>query len=271
MKKLVLSLFILIIAMSNLSSQEKEPVLLIETNFGNIKVKLYNETPLHRDNFLKLVKEGFYKDLLFHRVVDHFMIQGGDPNSRNASDTTRLGAGDPAYRIPAEIKSPQLFHKKGALAAARTGNDVNPEKESSSSQFFIVTGKKYSDKDLTNMEKPKFEKARQDIYNNLQVEYKTTIKEYYSSGDLDGLGTFRQGLYAKAEEEALKVSPVFTENQRAAYKEIGGTPFLDGEYTVFGEVVEGLDIVDKIQKVKVNKQTDRPIENVKMNITILEE
>lgn len=256
--------------MTNINSQEKESVVLIETDLGNVKVKLYNETPQHRDNFLKLVKDGFYKDLLFHRVIKDFMIQGGDPNSREASDSTKLGSGDLDYRIPAEIVYPQYFHKKGALAAARTGNEVNPEKESSSSQFYIVTGKTFSDKDLNKMESEKLERSKQKIYNSLQAENKDKIKEFYSSGDMDGLATFRQGLYAKAGEEAIAENPGFTSEQREAYKTLGGAPHLDKEYTVFGEVVEGLDVIDNIQKVKTNKD-DRPAENIKMNILILEE
>ncbi len=269
MKKLFLLLFILIATMNTMNSQEKEPMVLIETEFGNIKVKLYNETPLHRDNFLKLVKEGFYKDLLFHRVIKDFMIQGGDPSSRNQSDSTKLGTGDLDYKIPAEIVFPQYFHKKGALAAARTRNDVNPEKESSATQFYIVTGKKYSDKDMTKMETEKIERATQKVYNQLQADNKAKIKEFYSSGDLDGLAAFRQGLYAKAKEDSASENPVFTPEQRAAYSQMGGAPHLDGEYTVFGEVVDGWDVMDKIQKEKT-AANDRPEKNIKMNIVVVE-
>lgn len=268
MRKLFLFIFILFISMSSyINSQEKEAVVMIETDFGNIKLKLYNETPTHRDNFLKLVKEGFYKDLLFHRIVEDFMIQGGNPKTR----LTGVDTLDLDYTIPAEFKFPELYHKKGALAAARTGNNVNPSKASSGSQFYIVTGKKYSDKDLEKLERPKFERARQDIYNELQAENKERIKEYYSSGDLDGLAAFRQGLYAEAEKKALEETIIYSPEQRQIYKEIGGAPHLDGEYTVFGEVIEGLDVVNKIQKVKTDKKNDRPKEPVKMNIVVLEE
>lgn len=270
MKKKFSLLFILIAIMTNINAQEKEPLVLIETDYGNIKVKLYNETPLHRDNFLKLANEGFYKDLLFHRVIKDFMIQGGDPQSRNASDSISLGAGDLKYTIPAEIVYPKYFHKKGALAAARTGNEVNPERESSSTQFYIVTGKKYSDKELTKMENAKVEQAKQRIYNSLQSENKSKIKEFYSSSDLDGLAAFRQGLYTQAEAEAIAKNPAFTSEEREAYKNLGGSPHLDGEYTVFGEVVEGLDVLDKIQKVKTGAN-DRPQENIKMNVVVIEE
>lgn len=267
MRKLILFIFILFTYMNNIHSQEKEPVVIIETDFGNIKVKLYNETPQHRDNFLKLVKEGFYKDLQFHRIIENFMIQGGNPGTRlSGTDTIELD-----YTIPAEFEFPRLYHKKGALSAARTGNNVNPSKASDASQFFIVTGKKYSAKDLDRLEKPKFERARQDIYNNLQAEHKETIKQFYSSGDLEGLAAFRQGLYNEAEKQATEITVIYTPEQREMYKEMGGTPHLDGEYTVFGEVTEGMDVVEKIQKVKTHKENDRPREPVKMNIVMIEE
>jgi cyclophilin family peptidyl-prolyl cis-trans isomerase len=269
MKKIIL-VFILLLTMSNIQSQEKEAIVALQTEFGTLKIKLYKDTPLHKANFLKLVSEGFYTDLLFHRVIEHFMVQGGDPDSKNASDTTRLGTGDLGYTVPAEIVYPAHFHKRGALAAARTGNDANPEKASSASQFYIVTGKKYSEKNLSSIEKPKFERFVQDAYNKLQAESKATIKGFYSSGDLDGLAAFRQGLYKQAEEAATLQNLQFTPEQRLAYTQQGGAPHLDGEYTVFGEVIEGLDVLDKLEKVKVNKN-DRPVNNVKMNIMQIED
>lgn len=269
MKKIFLLLFLVMTTLNTIQSQEKEPVVLIRTQYGDMRFRLYNETPLHRDNFVKLVKEEFYKDLLFHRVIKDFMIQGGDPNSRAASDTTHLGKGGPGYTIPAEIHYPQIFHKKGSLAAARTGNDSNPNKESSGSQFYIVVGKKYSDKDLRKMEDERIERARQTKYNDLQAENKAAIKEFYSSGDLDGLATFRQGLYTKASETAEAEFPRYSEQEREAYKN-GGTPHLNGEYTVFGEMIDGWDVLDKLQKVKTNSN-DRPVDNLKMDIILIEE
>lgn len=262
MKKTTLILFF-IMTISALSSQEKN--IQIETKFGNIKLKLYDETPLHRDNFIKLVEEHFYDGLLFHRIIENFMIQGGDPQSRPTSDGTKAGSDKLEYTIPAEIIYPQYFHKKGALAAARIGDSANPEKASSASQFYIVTGKKYSDKDLIKMENSRLEQLKQSIYNNLQSENKSKIKEFYSNGDLDGLASFRQGLYAQAEEQARNSGILFTEEQKRVYKEIGGAPMLDKEYTVFGEIIEGFDVIDKIQKVKTNKN-DRPEEDIKMKI-----
>ena len=188
--------------------------IAIETNFGTMKLKLYNSTPKHRDNILKLAKEGFYDDLLFHRVIDGFMVQGGDPNSRGAKANTRLGSGGPGYLVDHEIGA---VHVKGALAAARTNN---PKKQSSGSQFYIVHGKEVTEKMLN------------------QLESRNKIK--------------------------------YTAEQRAAYIEMGGTPFLDAQYTVYGEIVEGMDVLDKIAAVKT-KPGDRPASNVSMKIRVIKE
>lgn len=255
-----------------MKSQEKEPIVQIETSYGNIKIKLYNETPKHRDNFLKLTREGFYKDLLFHRVIKDFMIQGGDPDSRTASDTTFLGNGDLEYMIDAEFRTPEIYHKKGALAAARIGDDVNPDKKSSASQFYIVMGQTFTDSALQALEKTRFERLKQDILKNLQAANADTVKELYRTGDRAALAEFRAKLQTQAEKEAdaRKSEILFTPEQRETYKTIGGVPRLDGSYTVYGEVTEGFDVVDKIQNVATNNH-DRPLENIKMNITLLEE
>lgn len=190
----------------------------VKTSRGNIVIQLLNETPQHRDNFKKLVDEGFYDSLLFHRVINNFMIQGGDPDSRHASDTETLGNGGPSYRVPAEIKvENNIFHEKGALGAAR---DNNPEKASSGSQFYIVQGK------------------------------------IFSSEGLDSLETLRM--------KGVK----FSDKQRNAYTTIGGTPHLDGNYTVFGRTIKGLNIVDEIARVSTN-DLDRPIQNELFSIRML--
>ncbi len=186
----------------------------ISTSYGDMIVKLYNETPLHRDNFLKLTKEKFFDSLLFHRVIKGFMIQGGDPQSKNASPSQMLGGGDNGYTIPAEF-SPKLYHKKGALAAART---ENPEKKSSGCQFYIVQGKPLSDAELD------------------MIQQRNNI--------------------------------TYTAEQRNTYKTAGGTAFLDMNYTVFGEVVSGLDVLDKIAAVQT-QPGDRPTQDVRMKITLV--
>ncbi len=192
-------------------------LVLIETPYGDMEVELYDETPKHRDNFIKLAEKGFYDGLLFHRVIDGFMIQGGDPNSKNAPKDKRLGSGGPGYQIDAEF-NPDLIHLKGALSAARMGDNVNPEKKSSGSQFFIVQGSKLTDAQLKQIEQ-------------------------------------RKGIH-------------YTEKQKKEYKQIGGTPFLDGDYTVFGRVISGLDVIDKIAKVKKNR-ADRPVEDIWMKIKVI--
>lgn len=222
----VIALFTLVSCGSLKMGGKKEQKVLITTTEGDIKLKLYNETPLHRDNFRKLVKSKFYDGLLFHRVIDEFMIQGGDPESKAAEAGMVLGNGDVGYRIPAEFRTPNLYHKKGALAAARTGDNVNPEKESSGCQFYIVVGKTFNDQQLDAMQRDK-------------------TARYARLGDGDNLRY------------------LFSEEARNNYKTIGGTPHLDGNYTVFGEVLEGLEIVEKISKVDTDR-ADRPLEDVRI-------
>ena len=191
----------------------------MQTNMGDIIIALYDETPIHRDNFKKLVGEGVYDSLLFHRVIADFMIQGGDPTSKNAGKGELLGEGDMGYLLDAEFRTPEIYHKRGAVAMAREGDSTNPERKSSSSQFYIVTGKVLNDAQLDHMQE------RLDEYTDGRVK--------------------------------------LTEEMRNTYKTIGGTPHLDGHYTIFGEVVEGMDVVDKIQHVKVD-QYDRPEEDVRI-------
>ena len=246
-----------------MENQQAETLVMMHTSVGDIKLKLYNGTPQHRDNFIKLVKEGQYNGLLFHRVIKDFMIQGGDVTSKDAPMNKQLGAGDLGYTVPAEFNYPEYFHKKGALCAARTGDEVNPERASSASQFYIVTGKVYKDNELKQMEKQMENQLKQSIFNRLQTENKAKIMELYRSGDKQELAILRDTLIGKTELEAekrkdeAKLSP----EVREVYKTIGGVPFLDNQYTVYGEVVEGLDTVDAIQNAKTNKQ-DRPTENI---------
>lgn len=246
-----------------MGTQTNETQVLMKTSLGDIKLKLYNETPKHRDNFIKLVKEGTYNGLLFHRVIKEFMIQGGDVTSKDAPMSKQLGAGDVGYTVPAEFVYPKYFHKKGALSAARTGDEVNPERESSASQFYIVTGKIYSDAELSQMEKQKEGRLKQSIFARLQKENMAKIKAAYQSGDKAELAIIRDTLVGKTELEAekRKEEAKLTAEQREVYTTLGGVPFLDNEYTVFGEVLEGFDILDVIQNVETNRQ-DRPLENV---------
>lgn len=235
----------------------------LETTLGNITVKLYNETPKHRDNFIKLVKEGVYDSLLFHRVIKNFMIQAGDPDSKNANDTASLGYGDVGYTVPAEF-NPALFHKKGALAAARQGDDVNPEKASSGSQFYIVTGKKYSQAQLINMENQINEARLDTAFNVLARKHMKEIYKMRKAGDNEGLLELQDTLEAQARAEVAKEPRFrFTKQQIDAYTTLGGTPHLDGNYTVFGEVVDGMNVVDQIETAKTNG-ADRPLTNIRI-------
>lgn len=243
---------------------DKETLVKIETTAGNIKVKLYNETPKHRDNFIKLVEDGAYEGTLFHRVIKDFMIQAGDPDSKNAPKGKMLGAGDVGYTIPAEFVYPKYFHKKGALSAARQSDNVNPKKESSGCQFYIVTGKVYNDSTLLSMESQMNENRVNVIFNTLAQKHMKEIYKLRKSNDENGLYDLQEKLFAQAQELADKEPDFhFTPEQIEAYTTVGGTPHLDGEYTVFGEVVEGIDIVDKIQQVKTDR-SDRPEEDVKI-------
>lgn len=246
-----------------MAEKAPETIVLMHTTKGDIKLKLYNETPRHRDNFIQLVKNGQYEGLLFHRVIKDFMIQGGDVTSKNAPMNKSLGTGDLGYTIPAEFVYPKYFHKKGALCAARTGDEVNPEKASSASQFYIVTGKVYRESDLKQIEKQLENALKQSIFARLQAEYRPKIMELYRSGNKEELAILRDTLIGKTELEAerRKDETKLTEEQKKTYTTIGGVPFLDNQYTVYGEVIEGLETVDAIQNAKTNKQ-DRPTENI---------
>jgi cyclophilin family peptidyl-prolyl cis-trans isomerase len=243
----------------------------IETSLGTMLVTLYEETPLHRDNFIKLAQEGFYDDLLFHRVIKNFMVQTGDPESKNADRHKHLGAGGPGYTIPAEIVFPQLFHKRGALAAARQSDEVNPEKTSSGSQFYIVQGQPMSDEELDQFENSSRYAKEKEIFQQIANTMRDQIVVLQKANDTDGLNALRDSIYEETQKKVNEMDPFhFTPEQREAYKTFGGTSFLDGNYTVFGEVIEGLDVIDKISEVKTDSH-DRPQDDIKIiRVTINE-
>lgn len=211
-------LFFLLLLLALPASGQSRHVLL-ETTEGNIRIALSDLTPVHRDNFIRLVSEHFYDSLLFHRVIKGFMIQAGDPNSRHAEPGTLLGEGDTKYTLEPEFRTPQLFHRRGMVAMAREGDEVNPARRSSGCQFYIVWGKTFSSKDLENIQ--------------LRLDTLT--------------------------DNTVKMTP----DMFQTYKRIGGTPHLDGQYTVFGEVVEGLDVVERIQRVFTDDY-DRPVDDVRI-------
>lgn len=241
----------------------------ISTELGDIVVRLYDQTPLHRDNILKLAKEGFYNGTLFHRVIKEFMIQGGDPDSKGAPKGKSLGAGDAGYTLPAEI-CPELFHKRGALAAARQGDQVNPERRSSGCQFYIVWGKTYNAGQMAQLSKQMEMQAAQGVFNSLVQEHRSEIMQMRRDRDQAALMALQEELEAQTmaivKEKGLgKMS----EEQKTAYTTIGGTPFLDGQYTVYGEVESGLEIVEKIQNASTDSN-DRPLEDITMTVSVVE-
>lgn len=239
--------------------QGKETIVDLETTMGPIKIKLYDDTPQHRDNFVKLVKEGFYDGVLFHRVINDFMVQTGDPDSKEAQPGQMLGGGDPGYTLPAEIIYPKHYHKYGALAAARTGDNVNPERRSSSSQFYIVTGRKASQMELDRMAERAVVGERQELFRKLFEQNKDSIKAMGDRGDRKAMMELRQQMIDSV-EKSVPARPL-PQEMAQDYLTLGGTPHLDNQYTVFGEVVSGMETVEKIQKVETDGN-DRPKEDV---------
>lgn len=240
----------------------------IQTTLGDITVRLYDETPLHRDNFVKLAKEGYYDGTLFHRVIKDFMIQGGDPDSKGAPAGKMLGVGGPDYTIEAEIKS-GLYHKRGALAAARQGDEVNPERRSSGSQFYIVWGQVYNEGQLRQFSKQMEMQQMQAVFNALAKEHHDEIMQMRRERNRAGLQELQEKLAAEAEAQVKAQGAGMTDEQRAIYSTVGGTPHLDGQYTVFGEVEEGLDIVEMIQQTKTARG-DRPVDDIEMRVVVME-
>ena len=249
---------------------EKRTQVKIETTMGDIVVELYNETPKHRDNFIKLAKEGVYDSTLFHRVIRNFMIQAGDPESKTANDTAMLGGGDVGYTVPAEFV-PKFFHKKGALAAARMGDDLNPNRESSGCQFYIVTGRKFREAQLLDMAGQKNNARVDEIFNELARKHMKEIYKLRKAGDNEALLELQDSLEAQAYAQYKEEEPfMFTPEQLTAYSTVGGAPHLDGAYTVFGQVVSGIETVEKIELTKTGK-ADRPVENVRiLKATVIE-
>lgn len=255
---------------SLLQSKKTKSMILLTTSMGNMEVVLYDETPAHRDNMLKLVAEGFYTDLLFHRVIADFMIQTGDPQSKGASQGKMLGDGGPGYTVPAEFH-PHLIHKRGALAAARLGDQQNPRKASSGSQFYIVQGRTYSEEELKMIENQRIEKKTYELISAyIQKSENTELRNEIIALERS---RNREEFQKKIEEvkQMLKSDIAELEKYRyspehiSIYTTIGGTPFLDYEYSVFGEVVSGLEIIENISKVPTKQ--DRPVTDVTITIT----
>ncbi|MFW5753329.1 MAG: peptidylprolyl isomerase [Marinilabiliaceae bacterium] len=270
-KSVLFSLFFLVSTFLTSSCEEKTKKVLVKTPYGDMKIKLYEDTPEHRENFLKLAEEGFYDDLLFHRVIEGFMVQGGDPDSRDAGENEQLGSGGPGYKLPAEIHYPEHYHKKGALSAARQGDQANPERESSGSQFYIVQGKTYTEEELDQLEEQLGQRQIQSRMFELLEPHRDSLMAMQNRGNREGF----KSLVDEVEQEAMEemgdsAKFTFTEEIRETYTTIGGTPMLDGSYTVFGEVEEGLSVIDSIAGVATN-DADRPLEDVPMEVEVIEE
>lgn len=252
------------ITMTDNDTTLKDATVEVATTVGNFTILLYGDTPKHRENFLKLVKEGFYNGTLFHRVIKDFMIQAGDPDSRNAAPGQRLGAGGPGYKIDAEIKFPKHFHKRYALAAARQGDQVNPMKQSSGSQFYVVTGNKMTEGQMLQLQQQLENKQKQSIFNQMALEHRDSIISMQQRGDFEGLRSLQDSLIKQTEEKAKGLpNATITDEMKTAYTTVGGAPHLDGEYTVFGEVIKGMDTIDKIEKAETDK-ADRPNDDIKI-------
>jgi cyclophilin family peptidyl-prolyl cis-trans isomerase len=253
-------------------SQKKDFVITIKTSYGEMIAILYDETPKHKANFIKLAKEHYFDSLLFHRVIAGFMIQGGDPNSKKAKPGEGLGMGGPGYMVDAEF-NPKLFHKKGALAAARTGGPSNPGKASSGSQFYIVQGTVLtgSAADEMKVDQNKLKQGLQQFLGKPEnVILRDSLSKLYSMDSKDAFNKKIFSLIPQIEKgTGIKIMKDTSPEMVKAYTTIGGVPFLDGDYTVFGEVIKGLDVIDKIAMVKKDG-ADRPTEDVRMFVTVKE-
>lgn len=254
-------------------NNKKEQIVTIKTKYGDMVAILYDETPKHKENFLKLAKAKFYDSLLFHRVIQDFMIQGGDPDSKKALADQPLGRGGPGYTVEAEF-NPKFFHEKGALSAARLGGQMNPTKASSGSQFYIVQGKKITEEELTQLElnirnTRKSEYLREIIMMPKHESLRALINEKQQAQDGQWLNSF----FEKSDTLIQKEKPGYTSfsfspQQKEAYSKIGGSPFLDGDYTVFGKVIKGLEVIDKIAEQP--KTGERPTEDIRMFVSVAE-
>ena len=259
MKSSVINACLLSCALFLCNCSAKVPAkVVIITNFGEIELELYDQTPQHRDNFIKLAKEGFYDGTLFHRVIKNFMIQGGDPTSKNAQPGAQLGNGSPGYTVPAEFV-PEYIHQRGALAAARQADHVNPTKASSGSQFYIVQGKIYTDYELDLVE---VQVAEGNARNKYYQYFKEEEEAMHDGGEID-IDSVERRASRRASAWLLENPHRIRAEAREVYKTIGGFPIQDGEYTVFGKVIKGIEVIDKIAEFETD-DADRPKVDVRI-------
>lgn len=258
-------LLLVFFAQSCAGAKPHDTIVMLQTSMGVIKLKLYPETPRHRDNFIKLIKNGFYNGLLFHRVIEGFMIQSGDPTSAHAAPGAPLGSGKVGYTIPAEFVYPKYYHKRGALAAARQPDAINPKKESSGCQFYIVQGRTWSDEELSQLERNNKGRVEARLFQQQVEANKDMVKRYQQERDQYRLDQLRERLLEQVRNRMQADSTLykFPDLMWGDYSANGGAPHLDGDYSVFGEVVEGMDVVDKIARAATGKN-DRPIEDIRI-------
>lgn len=260
-------LFFVLAFLGGACQHPRSTMVRMETDFGVIRLKLYDETQIHRDNFVKLVREGYYNGMLFHRVIRDFMIQAGDPDSKGARAGMLLGDKDNGYMLDAEIR-PAYYHKRGALAAARESDEVNPERKSSGSHFYIVQGKVFSEQTLNQEMERVNHKRYAALFNRLKKQREGEIARYQLVNDYENLMRINDELSEMTRKEFDQIKLKLSDEQRRIYCSIGGAPHLDGEYTVFGEVIEGLDVVDQIAALKVDENYRPEQDAVILNMEI---
>jgi peptidyl-prolyl cis-trans isomerase B (cyclophilin B) len=269
MKKILPALLVAFLLIFSSCAQNKDQVITIKTKYGDMVAILYDETPKHKANFIKLAKEHYFDSLLFHRVIEGFMIQGGDPDSKNATPGQHLGTGRPTYTIDAEF-NPKFFHEKGAFSAARMSDAQNPSKASSGSQFYIVQGKKWTEDEL-KFDQMKFNMAMQQYFQNpVNKPAYDSLFATYQSGDVNRYDSLLKKLRPRVEKETgIKTEKDVSPEVVKIYSTVGGAPHLDGQYTVFGKVIKGLEVIDKIA-AQPKDESDRPIEDIRMMVTVEE-
>lgn len=266
-------IFLSILAISTLlvtgCAQKTDHLITIKTKYGDMAAILYDETPKHKENFIKLASQHYYDSLLFHRVIEGFMIQGGDPDSKKAATGQRLGNGGPGYTIPAEFNA-SLIHEKGALAAARLGDAMNPDRASSGSQFYIVHGTKHTEEQL-KVDPEKFNRALQQFFQKPEnAHYRDSINTFIQNRDEPGFKAYLDKLRPVVEKQlGSSVEKDISPETLKKYSTVGGTPMLDGQYTVFGKVIGGLEVIDKIAAAS-RDQFERPLEDIRMVVTVEE-